>query len=284
MRMIYWATLITMGLLLVGSMALAQDGITKYVRYAYEGRDSYGILDGEIIRELDGDLFASPRPTGRNVRLTEVRLLIPCEPSKVIAVGLNYRSHIGNSPVSEYPGLFAKYPTSLIAHEEEIVIPADSENLHYEGELVIVIGKKAQNVSIADAPDYIFGVTAGNDVSERNWQRNDLQWLRAKASDTFGPIGPAIVSGLNYNDLLVQTRLNGEVVQSESSKDLIFDVDEIVSYVSRYFTLMPGDVIFTGTPGSTKAMKPGDIVEIEVEGVGVLRNRVVAAKSGGDIR
>lgn len=284
MRMIYRAALIMMGLLFTGSMALAQDGITKYVRYAYEGRDSYGILDGEIIRELDGDLFASPRPTGRNVRLTEVRLLIPCEPSKVIAVGLNYRSHIGNSPVSEYPGLFAKYPTSLIAHEEEIVIPADSENLHYEGELVIVIGKKAQNVSIADAPDYIFGVTAGNDVSERTWQRNDLQWLRAKASDTFGPIGPAIVSGLNYNDLLVQTRLNGEVVQSESSKDLIFDVDEIVSYVSRYFTLMPGDVIFTGTPGSTKAMKPGDIVEIEVEGVGVLRNRVVAAKSGGDIR
>lgn len=284
MRMIYRAALITMGLLLAVSMALAQDGITKYVRYAYEGRDSYGILDGEIIRELDGGLFASPQPTGRIVRLAEVRLLIPCEPSKVIAVGLNYKSHIGNSPVSEYPGLFAKYPTSLIAHEDEIVIPADSENLHYEGELVIVIGKKAQNVSIADAPDYIFGVTAGNDVSERNWQRSDLQWLRAKASDTFGPIGPAIVSGLNYNDLLVQTRLNGEVQQSESSKDLIFDVDAIVSYVSRYITLLPGDVIFTGTPGSTKAMKPGDIVEIEVEGVGVLRNRVVAAKSGGDIR
>lgn len=284
MRMIYRAALITMGLLLAVSMALAQDGITKYVRYAYEGRDSYGILDGEIIRELDGGLFASPQPTGRIVRLAEVRLLIPCEPSKVIAVGLNYKSHLGNSPVSEYPGLFAKYPTSLIAHEDEIVIPADSESLHYEGELVIVIGKKAQKVSIADAPDYIFGVTAGNDVSERTWQRSDLQWLRAKASDTFGPIGPAIVSGLNYNDLLVQTRLNGVVQQSESSKDLIFDVDEIVSYVSRYITLLPGDVIFTGTPGSTKAMKPGDIVEIEVEGVGVLRNRVVAAKSGGDIR
>lgn len=284
MRMIYRAALITMGLLLAGSMALAQDGITKYVRYAYEGRDSYGILDGEIIRELDGGLFASPRPTGRIVRLAEVRLLIPCEPSKVIAVGLNYKSHLGNSPVSEYPGLFAKYPTSLIAHEDEIVIPADSESLHYEGELVIVIGKKAQKVSIADAPDYIFGVTAGNDVSERTWQRSDLQWLRAKASDTFGPIGPAVVSGLNYNDLLVQTRLNGVVQQSESSKDLIFDVDAIVSYVSRYITLLPGDVIFTGTPGSTKAMKPGDIVEIEVEGVGVLRNRVVAAKSRGDIR
>ena len=279
MRRIYRAVLSTMGLLLTGSMALAQDGITKYVRYAYEGRDSYGVLAGEIIRELDGDLFASPRPTGRIVRLSEVRLLTPCEPSKVIAVGLNYKSHVGNRPVSEYPGLFAKYPTSLIAHEDEIVIPADSESLHYEGELVIVIGKKAQKVSIADAPDYIFGVTAGNDVSERTWQRSDLQWLRAKASDTFGPIGPAVVSGLNYSDLLVQTRLNGVVQQSESSKDLIFDVDAIVSYVSRYITLLPGDVIFTVTPGSTKAMKPGDIVEIEVEGVGVLRNRVVAAKS-----
>ncbi len=114
-------------------------------------------------------------------------------------------------------------------------------------------------------------------MSERDWQRDDLQWLRAKGSDTFGPIGPAIVTGLDYNDLLVQTRLNGEVRQSESTKDLIFSVDQIVSYVSRYFTLMPGDVIFTGTPGTTSAMKPGDVVEIEVEGVGVLRNTLVPA-------
>jgi 2-keto-4-pentenoate hydratase/2-oxohepta-3-ene-1,7-dioic acid hydratase in catechol pathway len=207
-----------------------------------------------------------------------VKLLTPCEPSKVIAVGLNYKSHLGERPEPEYPGLFAKYPTSLIAHGEDIVIPADSENIHYEGELVVVIGKTAKNISVSDAPDYIFGVTAGNDVSERDWQRADLQWIRAKASDGFGPVGPAVVRGLNYKDLLVQTRLNGEVRQKESSKDLLHDVDQIVSYISRYITLLPGDMIFTGTPGSTKAMKPGDVVEIEVEGVGILRNKVVAAK------
>lgn len=204
-------------------------------------------------------------------------MLAPCEPSKVIAVGLNYRSHLGDRPVAAYPGLFAKYPTSIVGPESAIVIPEGSHNLHYEGELVVVIGKRASNVAVEEAHEYIFGVTAGNDVSERDWQRDDLQWLRAKASDTFGPIGPTILTGANYNDLLVQTRLNGEIRQSESTKDLIFSIDEIVSYVSRYVTLMPGDVIFTGTPGSTASMRPGDVVEVEVAGVGILRNTVVAA-------
>ncbi len=257
--------------------AAAQDQVTRYVRYALEGRVSYGILEGEIIVELQGGLFESPRRTGRTMPLSTVRLLAPVEPSKVIAVGLNYRSHLGSRPPAEYPGLFAKYPTSIVGHEAHIVMPPDAENLHYEGELVVVIGKQASNVSAVDAHEYIFGVTAGNDVSERDWQRADLQWLRAKASDTFGPLGPTVATGLDYNNLLVQTRLNGELRQSERSADLIFDVDEIVSYVSRYVTLMPGDVIFTGTPGTTAAMKPGDVVEVEVEGVGVLRNTVVAA-------
>jgi 2-keto-4-pentenoate hydratase/2-oxohepta-3-ene-1,7-dioic acid hydratase in catechol pathway len=143
---------------------------------------------------------------------------------------------------------------------------------------VVVIGKRAKNISAADAPQYVFGVTAGNDVSERAWQKNDLQWFRAKASDTFGPMGPAIVTGLNYGDLLLQTRVNGVVLQSQRTKDLIFDVPAIISYVSRFVTLEPGDVIYTGTPGSTKAMKPGDIVEVEIEGIGVLRNKVERGK------
>ncbi len=167
-------------------------------------------------------------------------------------------------------------PTSSIGPEDTIRYYPDAENLHFEGELVIVIGKRAQRVAAADAAQYVFGVTAGNDVSERNWQKNDLQWFRAKASDTFGPLGPAVVTGLNYNDLLLQTRLNGEVVQSQRTKDLVFDVAAIVSYVSRYVTLEPGDLIYTGTPGTTRAMKPGDVVEVEIEGVGVLRNRVSA--------
>ena len=249
---------------------------TKYVRYTHEGQESYGILEGDTVRELVGDIFSAPTPSGKILKLSEVHLLAPCKPTKVIAVGLNYRSHIGNRPVPEYPGLFAKYPSSIIGQEENIVMPSDATDLHYEGELVIVIGKKAKNISVSKAPNYIFGVTAGNDVSERKWQQADLQWLRAKASDTFGPVGPAIVTGLNYNDLLLQTRLNGELRQSERTKDLVYNVEAIVSYISHYVTLFPGDLIFTGTPGTTKAMKPNDIVEIELEGVGILRNKVVS--------
>jgi len=257
---------------------MAQE-ITHYVRYNHQGATSYGILEGDTVHQLDGDLFASPSRTGTNVALADIELLAPVVPSKVIAVGLNYRSHIGSAEPAEYPGLFAKYPTSIVGPGADIVIPSDAENVHYEGELVVVIGKTAKNVSIEEAPEYIFGVTAGNDVSERNWQRADLQWLRAKGADTFGPIGPAVVVGLDYNDLHVETRLNGEVRQAESTADLIFDIDTIVSYVSRYVTLYPGDIIFTGTPGSTQAMQPGDIVEIEVQGVGVLRNTVAMAGS-----
>ncbi len=141
----------------------------------------------------------------------------------------------------------------------------------------MVIGKTARNVSVASAPGYVLGVTAGNDVSERSWQRSDLQWVRAKGSDTFAPVGPAIVAGLDYGNLLLQTRLNGDTRQSERTRDLIFNVASIVSFTSRYITLLPGDLIFTGTPGSTDAMRPGDVVEVEIEGVGVLRNPV----SGG---
>ena len=249
--------------------------VTRYVRYAAGSDTSYGMLDGQVIRELGGDLFSSPRPTGRTSRLDQVTLLAPATPGKVIAVGLNYITHLGERPSAAYPGLFAKMPTSIIGPEANVIYPADATNLHFEGELVVVIGRKAQNVSVADAPRYIFGVTAGNDISERDWQRADLQWFRAKASDTFGPLGPMIVTGLNYGDLLLQTRVNGEVVQSQRTKDLIFDVPTIVSYVSRYVTLEPGDVIYTGTPGTTKAMKPGDVVEVEIDGIGVLRNRIV---------
>ena len=262
----------------------ASQQVTKYVRYSYEGSTSYGVLEDTTVYELDGDIFASPSRSGRSMPLANLTLLAPVEPSKVIAVGLNYRSHIeegrshiGDSPVAEYPGLFAKFPTSIIGPDAEIVIPRDAGDVHYEGELVVVIGSTTKNVPIEDAADHIFGVTAGNDVSERAWQGADLQWVRAKGSDTFGPIGPAIVTGLDYNDLLVETRLNGETRQSASSEDLIFGVDYIVSYISRYVTLYPGDVIFTGTPGSTRAMTPGDVVEIEVQGVGVLRNTVSAA-------
>ena len=269
--------LFTIVTLLLAFAGQAQVAITRYVRYSHEGQTSYGILEEDTVRELSGSLFESPKATGKRLKRSEVRLLAPCEPSKIVAVGLNYKSHLGQRPQAAYPGLFAKYPTCVIGPEESIVFPEGAQNVHPEGELVVVIGKRAKNVSVEDAPKYVFGITCGNDVSERDWQKSDLQWFRAKASDTFGPLGPAIVQGLNYNDLLLQTRVNGEIRQSQRTRDLIFSVDEIVSYVSRYVTLLPGDLIFTGTPGTTQAIKAGDVVEVELEGVGVLRNKVAPA-------
>jgi 2-keto-4-pentenoate hydratase/2-oxohepta-3-ene-1,7-dioic acid hydratase in catechol pathway len=253
--------------------------ITRYVRYSAAGITSYGILDNQTILELSGDLFAGAGPTGKTLQLSSVKLLAPCEPSNVVAVGRNYKSHIedrGIQPAKE-PGIFLKTSSCIIGPDDEIVFPEGANNVHYEAELVVVIGKKCKNVSQTDAANHIFGITAGNDVSERDWQKNDLQWFRAKGSDTFGALGPCIVQGLNYNDLLVQSRLNGEVRQSQRTSDLIFPIDQIVSYVSRFVTLLPGDVIYTGTPGNTKAMAPGDTIEIEVEGVGTLRNRIARA-------
>jgi len=275
-RMCMFAVVLVLGTVCGGS-ELTQTGVTKYVRYATGAQIHYGILQGDTIAELTGDLFANPKPTGRTVKLADVKLVAPCTPSKVIAVGLNYQTHLGQRAAATYPGLFAKLPTTIIGPEEAIVFPPDAKNVHFEGEMVVVIGKRAHDVPEADAKQYVFGVTAGNDVSERDWQKADLQWFRAKGTDTFGPLGPVITTGLNYDDLLVQTRLNGEVKQRQRTTDLIFSVAAIVSYVSRYVTLMPGDVIYTGTPGTTSAMKPGDVVEVEVEGVGVLRNRVTAA-------
>jgi len=266
-------------LLSLPEMAPAQEGPELFVRFEQGDRISYGLLEGDVVRPIQGDLFGNNEILSETIPLSSVRLLAPVTPSKVIAVGLNYQSHLGEREPASYPGLFAKYPTSLIGPGDPIVRPADSENLHYEGEMVIVIGKEARNVSEAEAADYVFGVTAGNDVSERDWQRDDLQWFRAKASDTFGPVGPVIARGLDHNDLLLQTRVNGEVRQSERTGDLLFDVETIVSYVSRYVTLQPGDIIFTGTPGSTQALQPGDVVEVELEGVGVLRNPLVAGGS-----
>lgn len=259
--------------LAAGASAFAQD-VTKYVRYEHGGAASYGVLEGETIHQLDGDVFESPARTGVTVALGDVTLLPPSEPKKVVAAGLNYRSHLGGAQPAEYPGLFDKHATSLIGHEAEITYYEDATNLHFEGEMVLIIGKVTRNVSVEEAPAHVFAVAPGNDVSERVWQSNDLQWFRAKGADTFGPVGPVMARGVDYDDLLLRTRVNGEVVQSQRTRDLLFDSSYLVSYVSRYVTLEPGDMIFTGTPGSTSAMQPGDVVEVELEHVGVLRNTV----------
>jgi 2-keto-4-pentenoate hydratase/2-oxohepta-3-ene-1,7-dioic acid hydratase in catechol pathway len=146
--------------------------------------------------------------------------------------------------------------------------------VHFEGEMALVIGKAAKNVPVELAREHVFGVTICNDLVDREWLLNDLQWFRAKGADGFGPIGPAIVTGLDYGNLKLETRVNGEVRQSSSTSELVFSPDEILAYCSRYVTLLPGDVIFTGTPGQTQAVKPGETIEVEIEGIGVLRNTV----------
>ncbi len=253
--------------------ALAQ-GVTKYVRYEHNGVVSHGILESQTIHQLRGNIFESAERTGTMVAIDDVNILTPTEPTKVLAAGLNYRSHLGQANPAEYPGIFDKHATSLIPHEATVAYYEGVTNLHFEGEMVLIIGKTAQDVSVADAPDYIFAVAPGNDISERVWQSNDLQWFRAKGADTFGPVGPVMVSGVDYNDLLLQTRVNGEVKQSQRTRDLIFDSSFLVSYISRYVTLNPGDMIYTGTPGATSAMQPGDVVEVELEHVGLLRNTI----------
>jgi 2-keto-4-pentenoate hydratase/2-oxohepta-3-ene-1,7-dioic acid hydratase in catechol pathway len=252
--------------------------VTTYIRFRTDSSESYGILDGSTVSELRGDLFGGHGKTGVTHQLADVKLLHPCKPGKIMAVGLNYKSHLGARPQPAHPEMFYKPVTALQDPEGPIVIPRDATDVHYEGEIVVVIGKAAKNVSVEEARDAIFGVTCGNDVSERNWQHGqgkDLQWWRAKGSDTFAPLGPAIVTGIDYSHLLLQTRLNGEVVQKQFTSDLIFDCPTIVSWVSGWVTLMPGDIIYTGTPGSTRKLSPGDVVEVEIENIGVLRNPVV---------
>ena len=262
-------------------MARSGSSVTHYVRYEQVGAVSYGILDGKSIQPIAGDLFGAREPDGDKVALDDVTLLYPCEPPKVLAVGLNYKSHLGDREPPANPEIFYKPPTALQHPGGNIVIPPGAKDVHYEAEFVIVMSKTAHNVSVEDAPDHILGYTCGNDVSDRNWQngtkgdKKDVQWWRAKGSDTFAPMGPSIAVGLDYSKSWTQLRLNGKVMQKQLVSDLLFGPPEVVSFVSRYLTLVPGDVIYTGTPGSTSPMKAGDIVEVEIDGIGVLSNPVV---------
>jgi len=253
-----------------------QRSVRRFVRYEHRGAVSYGILEGAGISQIKGNLFEGGAETGVNIELQEVRLLWPCEPSKMLAVGLNYKSHLGDRPAPVRPELFWKPTSCLLEPGGKIVIPEGATNVHYEGELVVVIGRKTKGVSPQEATGCIFGYTCGIDVSEREWQKDDLQWWRAKGSDTFGPLGPAIALGLDYKESRLQTRVNGEVKQSQFLSDLLFDPATVVSHASRCVTLLPGDVIYTGTPGSTSALRPGDVVEVEIDGIGILKNEVEA--------
>jgi 2-keto-4-pentenoate hydratase/2-oxohepta-3-ene-1,7-dioic acid hydratase in catechol pathway len=245
----------------------------RFVRYEQAGTVSWGELVGETIQQLSDAPYLGGQRTGQTVQRASVMLKAPVDPQQIFMTAFNFRSHITGDP-AEYPGLFLVPPSSIIGPEENIVRPKDSRNLHYEAEAVAVVGRVAENVPLDEAASYIFGVSAGNDVSERAWQARDIQWSRAKGSRTFNAVGPYLVTGLDPAGLEIEGRLNGERVQGENTSDLIFSLAYMLHYISQYFTLYPGDLIWTGTMGSTRAMQPGDSYEVEIPGVGILRNTV----------
>ena len=246
-----------------------------FVRYSRDGGEiHWGMVHGDQIWQLAGAPYETMEHTGEWYERGTVKFEVPAEPSQIFMTAFNFRSHITGEPAAE-PGLFLVPPSSLVGPEDPIVRPAESQDLHYEAEMAIVIGKRAEDVAVEDAHQYIFGVTAGNDVSERGWQANDIQWVRGKGSRGFNAVGPVLYKDADYNNIQITGRHNGEVVQSENSSDLIFGMEEMVSYISRYFTLEPGDMIWSGTMGTTSAMVPGDVYEVELEGIGTLRNEVV---------
>ena len=253
----------------------------KIVRYRADKIICFGILEEDgTIRELTGSPFESQNPSGNLTHLSDVQLLAPVEAPRIIGVGLNYAEHareVGKELPTE-PMLFMKPSTTAIGPNEAIIYPRQGKNVHYEAELAVVIGSPARRVSEARALDYVLGYTCGNDVSERTIQFAEMKMgamLIGKGFDTFCPLGPCITTDLDPGDLQVQARLNGEVKQNERTSDLIFSVAQLISYISAAFTMLPGDVIMTGTPSGVGPFVPGDVVEIEVEGVGTLRNPVV---------
>ena len=266
--------------------------ITRYVRYQSAGKTAYGILEGDTIRELDGELFDDPRPTGRTVRLADAKLLVPIDPRKVrkvLGIAGNYHTPDVPAPVIPHGRWFCKYPTSLNAHEGEIECPPDAPNMNYEGELVLVIGKKGKDISLEDAPGYIWGVTIGNDYSENTWIRHEQMTdgvcpLLSKATDSWASLYHTIVRGLDYRDLGIEIRLNGDVNAKGRTPDMNHDPAMLVNYISHFMTLMPGDVIYTGTvapqtlEGKRKQLRAGDVIEVEIQNIGVLRNKMIPMK------
>jgi 2-keto-4-pentenoate hydratase/2-oxohepta-3-ene-1,7-dioic acid hydratase in catechol pathway len=249
----------------------------RLVRYKQYHQAHYGLVEDDQVRPMIGDPFGSYELGDDLHPLADLALLAPVQPRQILAVGLNYRSHLQDRPVPQKPELFLKPPSAVVGAGDAIVLPPDARDTHAEGELVIVIGQRAHRVSPAAAMAAVFGFTIGNDVSERTWQQEDRQWWRAKGSDTFAPLGPAIVTDLDWRTLDLTTTINGETVQQGSAADLIFDIPTIVSFASHYVTLAPGDVIYTGTPGHTRTLHPGDTVAITVPGIGTLENQVCRA-------
>lgn len=248
----------------------------KWVRFAIGSTIGYGVLEQDELTAINTTPWLPWQLTEESFALEQVKILAPCLPSKVVAVGLNYRAHAEETgqQLPEEPRLFLKPSTSVIGPGDIIVRPKMSERVDYEGELAVVIGRAARDMDPEHAAQAILGYTCANDVTARDLQRRDVQFTRAKGFDTFCPLGPWIETDVDPSDLRLTTRLNGEVRQDTSTTDLIFDVPALVSFVSHVMTMLPGDVVLTGTPAGIGPMRAGDVVEVEISGVGTLTNTV----------
>jgi 2-keto-4-pentenoate hydratase/2-oxohepta-3-ene-1,7-dioic acid hydratase in catechol pathway len=259
--------------------------VQKFCRFQHGGEVSYGIVDGETIRAIDGDPFRGYTLTSGRFALADISLLVPVLPGTFYAIGSNYRDHIvgiaksrGREPIYyDRPRVGYRANSALIPHGADIVKPADAgPRFEYEAELVAVLGKSARKVDAGEAADCILGWTIGNDISERDWQVKDQTNIRSKNSDTFKPMGPWIVTGLDIRDMTTNVRINGRLVHTFATANMLFSPGEVVSEISTYNTLSPGDVVWLGTDQVPEAVKPGDVIEIDITGLGVLRNQVVA--------
>jgi 2-keto-4-pentenoate hydratase/2-oxohepta-3-ene-1,7-dioic acid hydratase in catechol pathway len=255
----------------------------RWIRFTANNRTSYGSLAGDTVTEVSGEPWANPNPTGKTHKLADVTLEVPVIPRTFYAAGINYAAHIremaakrGVEPVfPEKADIGYRANNALVAHDQDVVIPTDAtEKINYEGELVVVIGKQAKNVSKENARAHVFGYTCACDVTARDLQKKDVQFTRAKGFDTFCPIGPWIETDLDPGHARVRCVVSGQTKQDGSTENMIFDVATLVSYVSHMMTLEPGDVILTGTPEGVGPLAAGDTLEVEVTGVGVLKLRV----------
>ena len=253
-----------------------------FARFKHNGAVSYGIVEGDRVTPVEGGLFGDQRPSGAAVALSAVELLAPVAPYKILAAAVNYPSHVPSAravidrdEAPAVPQLFLKPSSSVIGTGAAIVLPEGARRVDAEGEMVAVIGRECRKVTPEAALDFVFGYTCGNDVSARHWQRDDVQWWRAKGSDTFTPLGPYVATGLDPSDVELRTLVNGEEKQAANTSALVHSLAGLISFASQVMTLEPGDLIFTGTPGVTPTLEHGDVVEVSIEGIGVLRNPVI---------
>lgn len=252
--------------------------MVKYARVKTVSGPCYGLVEGKRINLLDGDPFGPYRLKGISLPLEEVEFLPPVEPGKIIAIGLNYADHAleKNRPLPEEPLMFLVSPTAVIAHGREIVLPSTGHLIEYEGELAVVIKKTTRAVSEQEALNCVLGYTCANDVSDRDLQKKDGQFTRAKSFHTFKPLGPFLVTGLDPDNLAIRLAVNGETRQNSSTRHMIFNVARLIHAISMVMTLLPGDVILTGTPAGVGPLRPGNTVAVEIEGIGTLCNRVTS--------